>query len=146
MIINENLNHLIGVTWGVLGAAEACYEIARDYVIERKQFDIPLSQNQIIQQKLTDMCTEITLGLHATYRLSKLIDQGEYLSNEAYMLKRNNTRKALEIARQARDMLGSNGTLDEYGVIRHMLNLESANTYGGTYDYPYCVVGEAITD
>ncbi|NXC34443.1 GCDH protein, partial [Campylorhamphus procurvoides] len=121
-----------GIAWGALGAAEACLETARQYVLDRKQFGGPLARNQLVQKKLADMVTEISLGLHACLRLGRLKDEGRATPEMVSMLKRNSCGKALGIARDARDMLGGNGVCDEYHVIRHLLNLEAVNTYEGT--------------
>ena len=138
-------NARFGISWGVLGAAQDCYETARDYTMMRKQFNRPLAQNQLIQKKLADMLTEITLGLHSIYRVSRLKDEGKLAPEMVSMLKRNNWGKALAIAREARDMLGANGIVDEYKVIRHVMNLESVNTYEGTHDVHALIIGRAIT-
>ena len=113
--------------------------------MDRKQFGRPLAQNQLIQKKLADMLTEITLGLHTVYRVSVLKDQGKIAPEMISIVKRNNCGKALNIARDARDMLGGNGIIDEYGVIRHMMNLETVNTYEGTHDIHALILGRAIT-
>jgi len=134
-----------GISWGVIGAAEACWHIARNYVLERKQFGRPLAANQLIQVKLADMQTEITLGLQACLRLGRMADAGKLPAEAVSLLKRNNCGKALTIARCARDMLGGNGISDEYGVIRHMLNLEAVNTYEGTHDIHALILGRAQT-
>lgn len=134
-----------GIAWGALGAAESCFKVARDYTLERKQFGKPLAANQLVQTKLADMNTEITLGLNACLQAGKLKDQG-LLSHQAIsMLKRNSCGKSLDIARKARDMLGGNGIIDEYHVIRHAVNLETVNTYEGTYDIHGLIIGRAIT-
>jgi glutaryl-CoA dehydrogenase len=134
-----------GISWGVLGAAETCWHTARDYVIERKQFGRPLAANQLIQVKLADMQTEITLGLQGCLRLGRLADAGTLAPEAVSLLKRNNCGKALEIARTARDMLGGTGISDEYPVIRHMLNLEAVNTYEGTHDIHALILGRGQT-
>jgi glutaryl-CoA dehydrogenase len=134
-----------GIAWGAMGAAEACWCIARDYVLERKQFGRPLAANQLVQKKLADMQTEIALGLQAALRLGHLMDAGRATPEMVSMLKRNATGKALEIARSARDMLGGNGIVDEYHVIRHLLNLETVNTYEGTHDIHALILGRAQT-
>ena len=118
-----------GIAWGVMGAAEFCWQAARDYVLERQQFGRPLAANQLIQKKLADMQTEITLGLQSCLRLGRLFDQGRAAPEMISMMKRNNCGKALDIARTARDMHGANGIVDEYHVIRHLMNLETVNTY-----------------
>lgn len=134
-----------GLAWGALGAAEFCWHAARSYTLERRQFGRPLAANQLIQKKLVDMQTEITLGLHAALRLGRLKDEGRDAPEMASLLKRNNTGKALDIARMARDMHGGNGIADEFHVIRHVLNLEAVNTYEGTHDVHALVLGRAQT-
>ncbi|MBV8211133.1 MAG: acyl-CoA dehydrogenase [Burkholderiaceae bacterium] len=134
-----------GIAWGALGAAEACYQTARRYVLERKQFGRPLAANQLIQRKLADMLTEITLGLQGCLRLARMKDEGKAPLELTSIVKRNSCGKALEIARAARDMLGANGISDEFGVIRHLLNLEVVNTYEGTHDIHALILGRAIT-
>jgi glutaryl-CoA dehydrogenase len=134
-----------GIAWGALGAAEDCWHRARDYVLERKQFDRPLAANQLIQKKLADMQTEITLGLQGCLRLGRLKDSGQAAPEMTSILKRNSCGKALEIARLARDMHGGNGISDEYGVIRHLVNLEVVNTYEGTHDIHALILGRAQT-
>lgn len=134
-----------GIAWGAVGAAEFCWHAARDYTLARKQFGRPLAANQLIQLKLVDMQTEITLGLHAALRLGRLIDGGSLAPEWVSLLKRNNCGKALGIARVARDMLGGNGISDEYHVIRHMMNLEAVNTYEGTHDIHALILGRALT-
>ena len=134
-----------GICWGAMGAAEFCWHTARDYVIDRRQFGKPLAANQLVQKKLADMQTEVTLGLHGALRLGRLMETNRASPEAISLLKRNNCGKALEIARQARDMLGANGVSDEYHVIRHMLNLESVNTYEGTHDVHALILGRAQT-
>lgn len=134
-----------GVAWGALGAAEFCWHAARNYTMERKQFGRPLAANQLIQKKLVDMQTEITLGLHACLRLGRLKDEGRETPEMVSILKRNNCGKALDIARVARDMHGGNGIADEYHVIRHVMNLEAVNTYEGTHDIHALILGRAQT-
>ena len=134
-----------GVAWGALGAAEFCWQAARDYTVARKQFGRPLAANQLIQKKLVDMQTEIALGLHAALRLGRLKDAGRDAPEMASLLKRNNAGKALDIARMARDMHGGNGVSDEFHVIRHVLNLEAVNTYEGTHDVHALILGRAQT-
>ena len=134
-----------GIVWGAMGAAEFCWHAARRYVLERTQFGRPLAANQLIQKKLADMQTEIALGLSGALRLGRLIDEGNAAPEMISLLKRNNCGKALDIARIARDMHGANGISDEYGVIRHVLNLESVNTYEGTHDIHALVLGRAQT-
>jgi glutaryl-CoA dehydrogenase len=135
----------LGISWGVLGAAEACYEIARNYVLERKQFGRPLAANQLVQKKLADMATEISLGLQASLRVTRLMDEGRCPPELISIVKRNNCGKALEIARTARDMLGANGIAGEYHVMRHSQNLETVYTYEGTHDIHALILGRAIT-
>jgi len=134
-----------GICWGVIGAAEDCYRRAREYVLDRKQFGKPLAANQLVQKKLVDMLTEITLGLQGCLRLGRMRDEGSAAVELTSIFKRNNCGKALEIARTARDMLGGNGISDEYGVARHLVNLEVVNTYEGTHDIHALILGRAIT-
>jgi glutaryl-CoA dehydrogenase len=134
-----------GIAWGSLGAAEFCWHAARNYTLERRQFGRPLAANQLIQKKLVDMQTEITLGLHACLRLGRLKDMGCDTPEMVSILKRNNCGKALDIARAARDMHGGNGIADEYHVIRHVMNLEAVNTYEGTHDIHALILGRAQT-
>jgi glutaryl-CoA dehydrogenase len=134
-----------GIAWGAMGAAEFCWHAARNYTVERKQFGRPLAANQLIQKKLVDMQTEITLGLHAALRLGRLKEEGRDTPEMASLLKRNNAGKALDIARIARDMHGGNGVSDEFHVIRHVLNLEAVNTYEGTHDIHALILGRAQT-
>ena len=134
-----------GIAWGAMGAAEACLDAARTYTMERKQFGRPLAANQLIQKKLADMATEIALGLHGALRLGRLFESGDASPPMISLMKRNNCGKALDIARVARDMHGGNGVSDEYGVIRHVLNLEAVNTYEGTHDVHALIIGRAIT-
>ena len=134
-----------GISWGCLGAAEFCWHGALQYVLDRKQFGRPLAANQLIQKKLADMQTEITLGLHACLRLGRLFDEGKVTPEAISLLKRNNCGKALDIARVSRDMHGANGIADEYHIIRHVLNLESVNTYEGTHDIHALILGRAQT-
>ncbi len=134
-----------GIAWGALGAAEDCWHRARQYVMERKQFGRPLAANQLIQKKLADMQTEISLGLQGCLRLGRLKDEGNAAPEITSMLKRNSCGKALDIARLARDMLGGNGISDEFGVIRHVVNLEVVNTYEGTHDIHALILGRAQT-
>ena len=136
----------VGIAWGTMGAAEFCFHQAREYTLNRKQFGRPLAQTQLMQKKMADMCTEITLGLHAVLRVSRLKDEEGRLAPEMIsMVKRNNCGKALHIAREARDMLGGNGIVDEYHIIRHVCNLETVNTYEGTHDIHALILGRAIT-
>ena len=134
-----------GIAWGAMGAAEFCWQGARDYTLGRKQFGRPLAANQLIQKKLADMQTEITLGLHAALRVGRLMDEGMAAPEMISLIKRNNCGKALDIARVARDMHGGNGISDEYHVIRHVLNLEAVNTYEGTHDIHALILGRAQT-
>jgi len=134
-----------GIAWGALGAAEFCWHRARQYVLDRKQFGKPLAANQLIQLKLADMQTEITLGLHAALRLGRLMDEDRAAPEMISLLKRNSCGKALQIARLARDMHGANGVSDEYHVIRHCMNLEAVNTYEGTHDVHALILGRAQT-
>ena len=134
-----------GIAWGAMGAAEFCWHAARQYVLDRKQFGRPLAANQLVQKKLADMQTEITLGLHAVLRLGRLLEVGKAAPPAVSLLKRNNCGKALEIARMARDMHGGNGISDEYHVMRVMANLETVNTYEGTHDIHALILGRAQT-
>ena len=134
-----------GIAWGALGAAEACYEAARQYTLDRKQFNRPLAANQLIQKKLADMATEISLGLQAVLRVGRMKDEGIAPVEVTSIVKRNSCGKALDIARMARDMLGGNGISDEYPVARHLVNLEVVNTYEGTHDIHALILGRAIT-
>ncbi|HXE29927.1 MAG TPA: acyl-CoA dehydrogenase [Stellaceae bacterium] len=138
-------NARYGIAWGALGAAETCWHAARDYTLSRQAFGKPLAGTQLIQKKLADMMTEITLGLHACLRLGRLKDQGKATPEMVSILKRNSTGKSLDIARAARDMHGGNGIVDEYPVIRHMMNLETVNTYEGTHDIHALILGRAQT-
>jgi glutaryl-CoA dehydrogenase len=138
-------NARYGIAWGAMGAAEFCWHQARTYTLDRRQFGRPLAANQLIQKKLVDMQTEITLGLTACLRLGRLKDQGRAAPEMASLLKRNNAGKALDIARAARDMHGGNGISDEYHVIRHVMNLEAVNTYEGTHDVHALILGRAQT-
>lgn len=134
-----------GISWGAMGAAEFCWHAARDYTLAREQFGRPLAANQLVQKKLADMQTEITLGLHAALQLGRMIDAGRGAPEAISLLKRNNCGKALDIARIARDMHGGNGISDEYHVIRHLMNLEAVNTYEGTHDVHALILGRAQT-
>jgi glutaryl-CoA dehydrogenase len=134
-----------GIAWGAMGAAEFCWHAARDYTLNRKMFGKPLAATQLIQKKLADMQTEITLGLHAVLRVGRLFDEGLAAPEMISLVKRNNCGKALDIARMARDMHGGNGIVDEYHVIRHMMNLETVNTYEGTHDVHALILGRAQT-
>ena len=139
-------NARYGIAWGALGAAEACWHAARDYTMERKQFGRPLAANQLIQLKLADMQTEISLGLQGCLRAGQLMDAGQIAPELISLIKRNSCGKSLEIARKARDMLGGNGISDEYPVMRHMVNLEVVNTYEGTHDVHALILGRTQTD
>ena len=134
-----------GIVWGAIGAAMTCYETALDYALHRVQFDRPIAGFQLVQQKLVDMITEITKGQLLAYRLAKLKDAGRVRAQQISLAKRNNVGQALHIARLARDILGANGIVNEYPVIRHMLNLETVNTYEGTYDMHTLIVGRDLT-
>lgn len=138
-------NARYGIAWGSLGAAEFCFHAARQYTLDRIQFGVPLARNQLMQKKMADMLTEITIGLQSCLQLGRLIDEKKAAPEMISMLKRNNCGKALDIARQARDMLGGNGIADEYHIIRHVMNLESVNTYEGTHDIHALILGRAIT-
>jgi glutaryl-CoA dehydrogenase len=138
-------NARYGIAWGALGAAEDCYLRARTYCLERIQFGRPLAANQLIQMKLTNMITDISLGLQTNLRVGKLLDNEILIPETISMIKRNNCEKALQIARTARDMLGGNGISDEYHIIRHMMNLEAVNTYEGTSDIHGLIIGRGIT-
>jgi len=134
-----------GIAWGALGAAEFCWHAARQYTLDRKMFGKPLAATQLIQKKLADMQTEITIGLQACLRLGRLIDEGKMMPEAISMLKRNSCGKALDIARMSRDMHGGNGVADEFHVIRHVMNLEAVNTYEGTHDVHALILGRAQT-
>lgn len=134
-----------GISWGALGAAEFCWMAAREYTLSRKQFDRPLAANQLVQKKLADMQTEITIGLQATLRVGRLLDHDKATPEMISLIKRNSCGKALDIARTARDMHGGNGICDEYQVIRHVMNLEAVNTYEGTHDVHALILGRAQT-
>ncbi|TGN39322.1 acyl-CoA dehydrogenase [Marinobacter confluentis] len=134
-----------GICWGSLGAAEFCWHAARQYTLDRKQFGKPLAANQLVQRKLVDMQTDITLGLQSTLQLGRMMDTGKASPEAISLLKRNNCGKALDIARTARDMHGGNGISDEYHVIRHVMNLESVNTYEGTHDIHALILGRGQT-
>ena len=131
--------------WGALGAAEDCFQRARQYTLDRKQFGRPLAANQLVQLKLANMVTEITLGLQAALRVGRRLEAGELIPEAISLIKRNNCGKALEIARIARDMHGGNGIQIEYHVMRHAANLETVNTYEGTHDVHALILGRAIT-
>ena len=135
-----------GISWGTIGAAEFCWHAARQYTLDRKQFGRPLAANQLIQKKLADMQTEITLGLQGVLRIARLMDQDRCPPEDISMMKRNNAGKALDIARMSRDMHGGNGIVDEFHVIRHLMNLETVNTYEGTHDIHALILGRAQTD
>ncbi|XP_015248837.1 PREDICTED: glutaryl-CoA dehydrogenase, mitochondrial-like [Cyprinodon variegatus] len=138
-------NARYGIAWGALGAAEFCFHAARQYTLDRIQFGVPLARNQLMQKKMADMLTEITIGLQSCLTLGRLIDKKKAAPEMISMLKRNSCGKALDIARQARDMLGGNGIADEYHIIRHVMNLEAVNTYEGTHDIHALILGRAIT-
>jgi glutaryl-CoA dehydrogenase len=135
-----------GIAWGALGAAEFCWHAARQYTLERVQFGGPLASKQLIQKKLADMQTEISLGLQAALRVGRLIDEEQMLPEMISLIKRNNCGKALEVARMARDMHGGNGVIDEYHVVRHSMNLEAVNTYEGTHDVHALILGNLQTN
>ena len=134
-----------GISWGAMGAAEACWRAARDYTMERKQFGKPLAATQLIQKKLADMQTDISLGLLGALRLGRLMDEHAHSAELISLMKRNNCGKALAIAREARDMHGGNGVSDEYDVIQHVMNLEAVNTYEGTHDVHALILGRGQT-
>ncbi|MBV1871913.1 MAG: acyl-CoA dehydrogenase [Gammaproteobacteria bacterium] len=134
-----------GISWGAMGAAEACWHTAREYALNRKQFGRPLAQTQLVQNKLADMQTEITLSLQSSLRVGRLMDEARFRPEMISLVKRNACGKALHIARQSRDILGANGIVDDYPVMRHMLNLETVNTYEGTYDIHSLILGRAQT-
>lgn len=138
-------NARYGIAWGALGAAEYCWHAARQYVLDRKQFDKPLASNQLVQKKLADMQTEITLGLLACLQAGRLKDQGKLAPEAVSLIKRNSCGKSLDIARVARDMHGGNGIADEFHIIRHVMNLEAVNTYEGTHDIHALILGRAQT-
>ena len=135
-----------GIAWGSIGAAEFCFNAARTYTLDREQFGRPLAANQLIQKKLADMATEITLGLQGCLQMGRLMDANQCPVELISLMKRNNCGKSLDIARVSRDMHGGNGISDEYGVIRHVMNLEAVNTYEGTHDVHALILGRAITD
>jgi glutaryl-CoA dehydrogenase len=134
-----------GISWGAMGAAEFCLAAARQYGLDRQQFGRPLAATQLFQKKLADMMSDIALGLQASLRVGRLIDEGRFAPDMISIVKRNNVGKALDIARAARDMHGGNGISEEYQVIRHMVNLETVNTYEGTHDVHALILGRAIT-
>ena len=134
-----------GIAWGALGAAQACYETARQYTMDRIQFGRPLAANQLVQKKLADMVTEITLGMQACLRVARMKEEGIAAVELTSIIKRNSCGKSLDIARMARDMLGGNGISDEFCVARHLVNLEVVNTYEGTHDVHALIIGRAIT-
>jgi len=138
-------NARYGISWGVMGAAEACLDIARGYTLDRKQFGRPLAQNQLMQKKMADALTEISIGLQGSLQIGRLKDEGKLAPEMISIMKRNNCGKALDIARNCRDMLGGNGISDEYQVIRHVMNLEAVNTYEGTHDIHALIIGRGIT-
>ena len=135
-----------GIAWGVMGAAEFCWHTARQYTLDRTQFGTPLAAKQLVQKKLADMQTEITLGLQAALRVGRLIDDEQMIPEMISLIKRNNCGKALEVARLARDMHGGNGVIDEYHVVRHSMNLEAVNTYEGTHDIHALILGNLQTN
>ena len=134
-----------GISWGAMGAAEFCLHAARQYGLDRHQFGVPLASKQLYQLKLADMITEISLGLQSSLRVGRLMDEGKFAPEMISIVKRNNVGKALDIARKSRDMHGGNGISEEYQVIRHMVNLETVNTYEGTHDVHALILGRAIT-
>jgi glutaryl-CoA dehydrogenase len=134
-----------GIAWGALGSAEFCWHASRQYTLDRQQFGRPLAQTQLVQKKLADMQTEITLGLHACLRVGRLLDEHQAAPEMISLIKRNSCGKALDIARMARDMHGGNGIHDEYHVMRHSINLETVNTYEGTHDIHALILGRAQT-
>ena len=134
-----------GISWGAMGAAETCWHTAREYALNRKQFGRPLAKTQLIQSKLADMQTEITLSLHSSLRVGHLMDEARFRPEMISLVKRNACGKALHIARQSRDILGANGIVDDYPIMRHMLNLETVNTYEGTYDIHSLILGRSQT-
>jgi glutaryl-CoA dehydrogenase len=138
-------NARYGIAWGALGAAEFCFHAARQYTLDRQMFGRPLANTQLVQKKLADMLTEISLGLQGVLRLGRLMDEGRAALEMISLAKRNSCGKALEIARMSRDMHGGNGIVDEYHVIRHMLNLETVNTYEGAHDVHALILGRGIT-
>eukprot|EP01015_Nassula_variabilis_P001769 TRINITY_DN10966_c0_g1_i8.p1 TRINITY_DN10966_c0_g1~~TRINITY_DN10966_c0_g1_i8.p1 ORF type:complete len:189 (+),score=29.93 TRINITY_DN10966_c0_g1_i8:74-640(+) len=138
-------NARFGIAWGTLGAAEFCFHYAREYALTRKQFNVPLASFQLIQKKFADMATEISLGLQSVVHIARLKDKGEASPEMISLVKRNNCVKSLQIAREARDILGGNGIVDEYHVMRHVCNLETVNTYEGTQDIHALILGRAIT-
>jgi glutaryl-CoA dehydrogenase len=144
--MTSRTNNRYGIAWGALGAAEHCLEVARQYTLDRKQFQNPLARNQLVQIKMADMVTEISLALQACLRVGRLRDEtGVFVPDQVSLIKRNSCGKSLAIARVARDMLGGNGIVDEYHIIRHMMNLEVVNTYEGTHDIHGLILGRAIT-
>jgi glutaryl-CoA dehydrogenase len=138
-------NARFGISWGTLGAAEFCFHMARKYTLERKQFGVPLASFQLIQKKLAEMQTDISLGLLGVLQVARLKDQGNLAVEMISMMKRQNCMKSIQIARDAREMLGGNGITDEYHVLRHVINLETVNTYEGTNDIHALILGRAIT-
>ena len=134
-----------GISWGVMGAAEFCWHAARQYTMDRKQFDRPLAATQLIQRKLADMQTEIALGLQGSLRVGRLIDEGQWAPEQISIVKRNNCGKALDIARMSRDMHGGNGITEDFQIMRHMINLETVNTYEGAHDVHALILGRAQT-
>jgi len=139
-------NARYGIAWGTLGSAESCYSLARQYTLDRQQFGSPLAANQLIQKKFADICTELALGYQSVLRVGRLMEANEHVPEMISLVKRNSCGKSLDIARLCRDMLGGNGISDEYHVIRHVMNLETVNTYEGTHDIHALILGRAITD
>jgi len=135
-----------GISWGAMGAAEACVEVARSYTLDRQQFGAPLAAQQLIQKKLADAVTEIALGLHAALAVGRNKERHDFAPEMISLIKRNSCGKALDIARTCRDMLGGNGIQDEYHIMRHLVNLETVNTYEGTHDVHALILGKAITN
>jgi len=138
-------NARYGIAWGALGAAEFCYGTARQYTLDRKQFGSPLAANQLVQKRLADMCTELVLGYQSVLRVGRMIEAKQHTPEMISLIKRNSCGKSLDIARVSRDMLGGNGISDEYQIMRHMMNLETVNTYEGTHDIHALILGRAIT-
>ena len=138
-------NARYGIAWGVMGAAEECWHTARQYTLDRSQFDVPLASKQLIQVKLADMQTEIGLALQGCLQAGKMLSAGEISPDLISLIKRNSCGKALDIARSARDMLGGNGISDDYPIMRHMVNLEVVNTYEGTHDVHALILGRSQT-
>ena len=144
LILDNSIKARFGIGWGALGAAEFCLHQARQYTLDREQFGAPLAANQLVQKKLADMMSEIALGYQACLRVGRLKESGKLAPEMISIIKRNNCGKALQIAREARDMLGGNGISDEYHIIRHVMNLEAVNTYEGTHDVHALILGRQI--